>query len=80
MGNIKSRGKKQGKQSYTGNMNSRETEIEAEFIHDVPNEVIQKNIMAYLSYDDIKSFSMTGRKRFKVIADDELEKRRKRRK
>ena len=59
------------------NINSRETELKAEFINDVPNEVIQKNIMVYLSYDDVRSFSMTGRKRFKVIADDELEKRRK---
>ena len=51
--------------------------MEVKSIKDVPNEVIQKNIMVYLSNYDVKSFGMTGSKRFKVIADDELEKRRK---
>ena len=52
-------------------------ELEIKSINDVPNEIIQKNIMTYLSNDDVSSFGMTGSKRFKVIADDELEKRRK---
>ena len=51
--------------------------MEVQSINDVPNEVIQKNIMKYLSNNEIRSFGMTGSKRFKVIADDELEKRRK---
>ena len=55
----------------------RDTELEAKSISDLPNEVIQKNIMMYLSNDDVRSFGRTGSKRFKVIADDELEKRRK---
>ena len=46
-------------------------------IADVPNEVIQKYILVHLSSADVKAFSMTGCKRFKVIADDVLEKRRK---
>ena len=48
-------------------------------INDVPNEVIQKNIMSHLYHYDVKIFGMTCW-RFKVIADDELEKRRKQRK
>ena len=55
----------------------REIELEVKSINDLPNEVILKNIMTYLSNDDIRSFGRTGSKRFKVIADDELEKRRK---
>ena len=51
--------------------------MEVRSINDVPNEVIQKNIMPFLSNQDIRSFGMTGCKRFKVLADDELEKRRK---
>ena len=92
MGNNKSRGKVQGmdsihsrrlyphpiwQQSYMDKIKPREIELEVKSINDVPNEVIQKNIMAYLSNDDISSFGSTGSKRFKVIADDELEKRRK---
>ena len=53
------------------------TDMEVKSINDVPNEVIQKNIMSFLSNEDIRSFGITGSKRFKVIADDELEKRRK---
>ena len=86
MGNNKSRGKVQGKKSYVDKIKSREIEVTFEelpltlplkSINDVPNEVIQKNIMAYLSDDEIRSFGRTGTKRFKVIADDELDKRRK---
>ena len=51
--------------------------MEVKSINDVPNEVIQKIVMKYLSNNDVRSFGMTGNKRFKVIADDELEKRRK---
>ena len=110
MGNIKSRGKEQPKQTYMGNINSGETEMEVKSVNDmrnevsknntcssieeditkfksretklgvnsiddVPNEVIQKNIMVYLSYNNVRSLSMTGSKRLKVIADDVLEKR-----
>ena len=46
-------------------------------ISDVPNEVIQKFILVHLSCTDLRSFGMTGCKRFKVIADDVLGKRRK---
>ncbi len=77
MGNNKSKGKLQGKHSNIDKFKSREIELEVKSINDVPNEVIQKNIMAYLSNDDVISFGKTGNKRFKVIADDELEKRRK---
>ena len=76
MGNIKSRGQVKDQQSYMGKIKSRETESEVKSIYDVPNEVIQRNIMKYLSNDDIMSFRTTGNKRFKAIADDELEKRR----
>ena len=75
MGNIKSRGKVQGTQSNIDKFKSREIEVKS--IKDVPNEVIQKNIMTYLSKDDVISFGKTGNKRFKVIAEDELEKKRK---
>ena len=51
--------------------------MEVKSINDVPNEVIQKHVMKYLSNDDLKSFGMTGSQRFKIIADEELEKRRK---
>ena len=51
--------------------------MEDKSINDVPHEVIQKNIMGHLSNHDVRSFGMTGSKRFKLIADDELEKRRK---
>ena len=53
------------------------TEMEVKLINDLPNEVIQKNIMGFLSNDDIRSFGMIGSKRLKVLADDALEKRRK---
>ena len=46
-------------------------------IIDVPNEVIQKFILVHLSCPDVRSFGMAGCKRFKVIADDVLGKRRK---
>ena len=77
MGNTKSRLNLKGVQNYIRNITSRGTELEVTCIKDLPNEVIQKNIMKYLSNYDIRSFGMTGNKRFKVIADDELEKRRK---
>ena len=51
--------------------------MEVTSINDVPNEVIQKNIIKYLSKDDLQSFAMTGSKRLKKIAEEELEKRRK---
>ena len=46
-------------------------------IADVPNEVIQKFILVHLSSADVRAFGMTGCKRFKVISDDVLDKRRK---
>jgi hypothetical protein len=50
--------------------------MEVKSITDLPNEIIQKFIMVHLASTDVHSFSMTGVKRFKQIAEDELEKRR----
>ena len=58
-------------------INSRKTHMEVKSIEDVPNELIQKFILVHLSSDDVNSFGMTGCRRFKVIADDVLDKRRK---
>ena len=51
-------------------------DMEVKSITDLPNEIIQKFIMVHLASTDVHSFSMTGVKRFKQIAEDELEKRR----
>ena len=52
------------------------TKYEDKSIIDVPSEVIHKFIMAHLSDTDVYSFGMTGVKRFKKIAENELGKRR----
>ena len=44
-------------------------------IIDLPNEVIEKFLMVFLSSNDVCSFGMTGIKRFKEIAEAVLEKR-----
>ena len=49
--------------------------MEVKSITDVPNEVIQKYIMMYLTSNDVCSFGRTGVKRFKEVAEDVLEKR-----
>jgi hypothetical protein len=46
-------------------------------IIDVPNEVIQKFILVHLSSADVSAFGMTGCQRFRLIADDVIDKRRK---
>ena len=44
-------------------------------ITDLPNEVIEKYIMIYLSSNDVCSFGMTGINRFKIITESVLQKR-----
>ena len=44
-------------------------------ILDLPNEVIEKYVLARLSSKDVYSFGSTGNKRFKLIADNVLQKR-----
>ena len=39
-------------------------------ITDVPNEVIQKCIIIYLSSNDLSCFAMAGNKRFKLLAEE----------
>ena len=46
-------------------------------IIDLPNEVIETFLTIYLSSNDVRSFGMIGNKRFKQMANDVLEKRRK---
>ena len=43
---------------------------------DVPNEVIEKSLMVYLSLNDLRSFSRIGIERFKQMAENVIEKRR----
>jgi len=51
--------------------------MEAKSFSDIPNEVIKKFIMVYLSDDDLWSFGSVGIERFKQMAEDVIEKRRK---
>ena len=44
-------------------------------IIDLPNEIIEKFLMVYLSSNDVCSFGMTGVKYFKQIAENVLENR-----
>ncbi len=53
----------------------RKIEREVKSIMDVPNEVIEKSVMVYLSNNDVCSFGRTGIKRLKEIAENVLEKR-----
>ena len=41
---------------------------------DLPNEVIEKYLLVYLSNSDIRAFSKTGNKRFERISERVLEK------
>ena len=38
-------------------------------ITDLPSEILEKSLLIYLSCTDVKSFGMTGHRRFKAIAD-----------
>ena len=49
--------------------------MEAKTITDLPNEVIDKSIMVYLSVNDLRSFARIGIERFKKLAEDLIEKR-----
>jgi len=42
---------------------------------DLPNEIIEKHLLVYLSLKDVYSFGMTGNKRFKEVARDVIESR-----
>ena len=55
---------------------SRKITAEVKFITDLPNEVIDKCVMVYLSDDDVRSFGSIGIERFKQMAENLLEKRR----
>ena len=44
-------------------------------ITDLPTEVIEKNLLVYLSYKDVDSFSSTGDNRFKHISNRVLKNR-----
>ena len=44
-------------------------------INDLPNEVIEKFVLIYLSSKDVDSFGLTGSQRFKRIANSCLQKR-----
>ena len=49
--------------------------MEVKSMPDVPNEIIQKNILVHLCSDDVRSFGVTC-VRFKAIGEDVLKKRR----
>ena len=53
-----------------------EKEMEAKSFIDIPNEVIEKSIMVYLSVNDLRSFGRIGIERIKQMAEDVIEKRR----
>ena len=46
-------------------------------INDLPNEVIEKSLLKYLSSKDVKSFGMVGNRRLKGVANSALKRRRK---
>ena len=50
--------------------------MEAKTIVALPNEVIQKNIMVYLSVNDLRSFGRIAIEGFKEMAEAVIEKRR----
>ena len=50
-------------------------EMEVKSITDVPNEIIHKSILVYLSSNDVLYFGMTGSKRFKQLAEDVMKER-----
>ena len=52
--------------------------MDVKSISDLPNEVIEKFLMIYLSNNDVIAIGMTGIKRFKDLAHAVLEKRTKR--
>ena len=45
-------------------------------ITDLPNEVIEKSIMVFLTFNDLRAFGGIGIERFKQMAEDVIEKRR----
>ena len=55
MGNIRSIRNVQGKQSYVGNINSREPEMEIQSVDDVRNEVLKTGSCSSKEYESSKS-------------------------
>ena len=55
---------------------SRKITAEDKSITDLPNEVIDKCVMVYLSVNDVRSFGSIGIERFKQMAYNVIEKRR----
>ena len=51
--------------------------MKAKCFTDIPNEVIEKFIMVYLSVNDLRSFGCVGIERVKEMAENVFEKRRK---
>jgi hypothetical protein len=49
--------------------------MEPTSIIDLPNEIIEKHLLVYLSLKDVHSFGMAGNKRFRELACDVLESR-----
>ena len=49
--------------------------MNAKSITDLPNEVIVKNIMVYLSFNDLRSLGSIGIKGFKEMAEDVIKRR-----
>ena len=61
----------------TKNQNRKtDKEMETKYFIDIPNEVIEKSIMVYLSVNDLRSFGRIGIERIKQMAEDVIEKRR----
>ena len=50
--------------------------MEAKTITNLPNEVIEKQIMVYLSVNDLNALARIDIERFKQMAEDVIEKRR----
>ena len=55
---------------------ARKITAEDKSITDLPNEVIDKCVMVYLSVNDVRSFGSIGIERFRHMADNIIEKRR----
>ena len=47
-----------------------EEDVNATSIVDLPTEVIEKNLLCYLSNTDVHSFGSTGNKRFQHISQN----------
>ncbi len=49
--------------------------MELRSIIDLPNEIIEKNVLAYLSSKDVQAFAMSGNSRFGQIANNVIDQR-----